>query len=263
MTDFERSHWEDTPKWDESVIPPEKREYLRKLLLDPKETERFWSDSELAKKLESPQFLEMMNAGFLALELEYPFLQEIEGNEEHNREYQKLEEETRLLFRSYHGQGTPLMHPEIFRKYFTLIRQFMIGRGVPEKRLEPAIFLACAYDLGADYYVSIGIDPTKTYPFEEPLSAIKERSMMEKEASGEPQWRLIKKQIKRGPAVEMLPEEELDKAELGEAYLEKHAGKEVRQALLKMIRQREGNTEASRLAQDAFEKWIREQKEKS
>ncbi|MBI2507203.1 MAG: hypothetical protein HYW09_01150, partial [Candidatus Niyogibacteria bacterium] len=203
--------------WDESVIPPLRREYLRKLYEDPKEVERFWSDEELGKKLEEENFQEMMEMVLQAVDIEYSE----PGKNEIDKEYGDLRDEydkkERDLFKSYKSKSDALKEPGIFREWFTLEMDFRVKADELKRAFNLAEFIGYAYELEARYYNGLGIpigSQSGAYPFEEPREVIKKR--FEKEIMNKRKADALKKEEER-----VVPEGEIFRKEEPETLKKK------------------------------------------
>ncbi|QQG45880.1 MAG: hypothetical protein HYY55_02760 [Candidatus Niyogibacteria bacterium] len=248
--------------WDESIIPPLRREYLRKLHEDPKEAERFWSDEKLEKNLREKTFQEMIVVGFTAAdgELNHPVLRESDNDEEFNNRFRDFQQKVENLTASAEPEKeTPFEQPEIFRQWFALTMKFMIEEGGAKKEMfEIAPFIARAYELEADYYRHNGIDPTEIYPFVEEKDVVMGRRAKEKEQTKGADASADKEVKSRGISSEELPEDEKALAEKGEKYLKEQAWHGLRRQLLRLS---EPGSKERRKAHEDFERAYQKIKE--
>ena len=149
--------------WDESVIPPKKRQWLRDLYENPQKEDEFWEEEKLRSISKNPNFLQdVFRSGNWAVIHEYPVFLNKNGTTKKDT-YTKINQEARQIFES-----KDMTNAEKYRAFFLSTKQLYIDNGVPEDRMGLARFIAGAYELEADMYEKeLGIDPRKNYPFEE------------------------------------------------------------------------------------------------
>lgn len=223
-------NFEKPVPWDESVVPPAKRAYLRKLYEDPKEVERFWSDEILKKNLQNQAFQEMVVRGFSALAIAYNFHKK-EGDEEFNRRFEKFEQDEEEFF----DLADPRDRSETLRQWFALKMKFMMDEGVPKEKFDLAPFLGRAYEFEAENYRENGIsvgdkEGSNIYPFEKPRAEVITQDIRQSKPERAHKKRTEDKRYYH----ENLPPDEKELAEKGEEYLSRQAWPELKRRLLRL-----------------------------
>lgn len=158
--------------WDESIIPPDKRELLRELN-DPQKQEEFWKSEFLDDPDKSSFFETAIYLGLDQVGEEYKVLYDTHGlpnfskNDELDDKIIDALKSRRFPYTRATGGNLYSHVRQEEEVIFNTQVKFLKDNGVPAERLLLGRFIAEGYKREAKKLESYGIDPRKNYPFEE------------------------------------------------------------------------------------------------
>ncbi len=165
--------------WDESIIPPDKREWLRELNNNHEAQKEFWETGRWSEDPKEQLFLNrLMRAGSKRVIEEYNIFY-MRAKIMEIRDRLAKAAESHGFDKDFFRQNLLNNSAEELRIVFEEEVKFYKENGVPEERLDLGRFIAEGYKWEAKILEERGINPENHYPMEESTDEILREAIRE------------------------------------------------------------------------------------